>query len=158
MANRNEKIKMKNEKFWYRFAPHQIRVVSLGYFLNKLKENFLYLVWGFAIIFLIFFFAGKIFAQSTPNNSSSNSTNSDQQQIQDKQQQIEDLQKKAESYRQMIEMKQNKAQTLENQIELMEGQISSLESDIANLQQDIDKTSGEIEGLVASNRRKRKRY
>lgn len=88
----------------------------------------------------------SVFAQSTPNNTNTNSAN--QQEIEDKQQQIEDLKKKAESYRQMIEMKQNKAQTLQNQLELMDSQISSLENDISRLQQEIDKTSTEIGGLV----------
>jgi peptidoglycan hydrolase CwlO-like protein len=94
---------------------------------------------------LAFCLVNRLFAQSTPENSTNNSN---EDLIEDKQEQIEELQKKAESYRQMIEMKQNKSQTLENQIKLMEGQIASLELDISKLQQDIDKTSGEINVLT----------
>ena len=150
MAKKNEKLKMKNEKFWCRFAPHQILMFLRCLFSERFLKMFLNLVRGEAITFLIFlFFFGYVFAQSTTDNSN-------QQQIQNKQEQIEDLQKKAESYRQMIEMKQNKEQTLQNQINLMEGQIASLELDVQKLQGDIDKTSGEIGGLETQIKEKEK--
>jgi peptidoglycan hydrolase CwlO-like protein len=120
------KFKVKNLKFWRRYATTIFYIFLVAISLYCVKY--------------------RTFAQSV--NTSTNSSSTDNQQIiQDKQQQIKDLKQKEETYRQMIDLKQDKAQTLENQISLMESQISSLENDIAALQNQIDKTTLDINDL-----------